>query len=223
MIAQQGARMSSLSAHHTTAPRALPRAVSVSPPSLPRGVATPLVGRDHETQVLVQLLDQARAGSCRFAFLSGEPGIGKTCLSLALRSEAKQLGCLTLHGSAAEFERELPFGLIVAALDEYLESLDPRVFSRLATEDVAELAGVFPALRSLAPGLGEPSTAAERFRAHRAVRKLMERTRRQAATRPLARRPSLGRRGHARIDRLSVPASSARCRDVGGDVQDRPT
>ena len=174
MIAQQGARMSSLSAHHTTAPRALPRAVSVSPPSLPRGVATPLVGRDHETQVLVQLLDQARAGSCRFAFLSGEPGIGKTCLLLALRSEAKQLGCLTLHGSAAEFERELPFGLIVAALDEYLESLDPRVFSRLAAEDVAELAGVFPALRSLARGLGEPSTAAERFRAHRAVRKLME-------------------------------------------------
>jgi ATP/maltotriose-dependent transcriptional regulator MalT len=134
-----------------------------------------LVGRDQETQLLVQLLDETHTGSSRFAFLSGEPGIGKTCLLLALRSEAEQRGCLTLHGSAAEFERELPFGLIVAALDEYLESLDPRVFSRLATEDVAELAGVFPALRSLAPGLGEPSTAAERFRAHRAVRKLTER------------------------------------------------
>ena len=39
---------------------------------------------------------------------------------------------------------------------------------------MAELAGVFPALRSLGPGSEEPSTAAERFRAHRAVRALLE-------------------------------------------------
>jgi DNA-binding NarL/FixJ family response regulator len=133
------------------------------------------VGRDRESRLLGQLLDQVRTGRPRFVVVSGEPGIGKTCLLAALRAEAEQRGCLTLHGAAAEFERELPFGLIVDALDEYLESLDPRAFSRLATEDLAELGGVFPALRSLAPGLGEPSSAAERFRAYRAVRKLTER------------------------------------------------
>ena len=77
-------------------------------------------------------------------------------------------------GGAAEFERELPFGLVVDAVDEYLESLDPHVFQRLAGEDLTELAGVFPALRSLDPGSDEPSTAAERFRAHRAICALFE-------------------------------------------------
>ena len=167
--------MSRSSARHTRDARPPLRAVPRLALPDRTGRATPLVGRDQESQLLGQLLDEVRAGSSRFVFLSGEPGIGKTCLLVALRSEAQQQGCLTLHGAAAEFERELPFGLIVDALDEYLESLDPRVFSHLATDDVAELGGVFPALRSLAPGLGEPSTAAERFRAYRAVRKLMER------------------------------------------------
>ena len=83
-------------------------------------------------------------------------------------------GCLALRGSAAEFERELPFGVVVDAFDEYLESLDPREFNRLSAEDLGELAGVFPALSSLNPGSDQPTTAAERFRAHRAVRDLIE-------------------------------------------------
>ena len=53
-------------------------------------------------------------------------------------------GCLTLQGGAAEFERELPFGAVVDALDEHLESLDPRAYQRLAAEELGELAGVFP-------------------------------------------------------------------------------
>jgi DNA-binding NarL/FixJ family response regulator len=107
-------------------------------------------------------------------FVTGEPGIGKTALLAELLRRADERGCLALQGSAAEFEAELPFGLIIDALDEYLESLDPHAFNRLATEDLAELAGVFPALRSLDRGSDEPTTAAERYRAHRAVRGLIE-------------------------------------------------
>jgi hypothetical protein len=51
-----------------------------------------------------------------------------------------------------EFERELPFGLVVDALDEYLASLDPQAFHRLATDDRGKLASVFPPLRSLSSG-----------------------------------------------------------------------
>ena len=79
-----------------------------------------------------------------------------------------------MYGGAAEFERELPFGLVVDAVDEYLETMDPHAFQRLAGEDLTELAGVFPSLRSLDPGSDQPSTAAERFRAHRAVCGLLE-------------------------------------------------
>ena len=137
-------------------------------------LARPLVGREHELELVEQLLDETCAGEARFLFISGEPGIGKTRLLAELVQQAGERGCLALHGSAAEFERDLPFGVLVDAVDEYLESVDPHTFQRLATQDVAELAAVFPALRSLDPRSGQPSTAAERFRAHRAVCGLLE-------------------------------------------------
>ena len=142
----------------------------------------PLVGRDRDLELLGQLLEDVSAGHPHFVFVTGEPGIGKTCLLVELLRRAEDRGCLTLRGNAAEFERELPFGLLVDAFDEYLESLDPRQFSRLAAEDLGELAAVFPALRSLDPGSDEPTTAAERFRAHHALRELIERL---AARQPL--------------------------------------
>lgn len=142
----------------------------------------PLVGRDRDLELLGQLLEDVSAGHPHFVFVTGEPGIGKTCLLVELLRRAEDRGCLTLRGNAAEFERELPFGLLVDAFDEYLESLDPRQFNRLATEDLGELAAVFPALRSLDPGSDEPTTAAERFRAHHALRELIERL---AARQPL--------------------------------------
>jgi DNA-binding NarL/FixJ family response regulator/tetratricopeptide (TPR) repeat protein len=137
-------------------------------------LARPLVGRERELELIEELLEGTCAGDSRFLFVSGEPGIGKTRLLAELIARAGERGCLALHGSAAEFERALPFGLVVDALDEYLESLDPHAFQRLAGEDLAELAGVFPALRTLDPGSDQPSTAAERLRAHRAVCGLLE-------------------------------------------------
>jgi DNA-binding NarL/FixJ family response regulator len=137
-------------------------------------MARPFVGREREVELIEQLLEGTCAGEARFLFVTGEPGIGKTRLLAELLARAGERGCLALHGSAAEFERELPFGLVVDAVDEYLESLDPHVFQRLAGEDLTELGWVFPALRSLEPGPDRPSTAAERFRAFRAVRCLFE-------------------------------------------------
>jgi DNA-binding NarL/FixJ family response regulator len=134
-----------------------------------------LVGRENEQEVAGQLLEEVMAGAPRMAFVVGEPGIGKTSLLDGLAGQAEQRGCLALRGSAAEFEQELPFGLIVDALDEYLGSLEPRAFSRLAAEDLSEIAGVFPALRSLERTSPGPTTAAERFRAHHAVRDLIQR------------------------------------------------
>ena len=145
-------------------------------------VARPVVGRGRELELVEQLLEGTCAGEARFLFVAGEPGIGKTRLLADLSDRAGGRGCLTLQGGAAEFERELPFGVVVDALDEHLESLDPRAYQRLPAEDLGELAGVFPALRSLDPGSAHPSTAAQRFRAHRAVGALLEHL---AASRPL--------------------------------------
>ena len=108
------------------------------------GPGGPLVGRERELELLGQMLDKARGGAAQFVFVSGEPGIGKTSLVASLLRRADEAGFLTFSGSAAEFERELPFGLVVDALDEYLASLDPQAFHRLAADDRGELAGVFP-------------------------------------------------------------------------------
>ena len=147
-------------------------------------LAQPLVGRDRELELLGQLLEETCAGDPRFRVRHGR---ARDRQDLPARSSSSarpsERGCLALRGSAAEFERELPFGLVVDALDEYLESLDPREFNRLAAEDLRRARrGCSRRCSSLDPGTDQPTTAAERFRAHRAVRELIERL---AVTQPL--------------------------------------
>ena len=141
-----------------------------------------LVGRDRELDALDGLLHEVRGGSSRFVVVRGEPGIGKSSLVAELGRRGGAAGCLVLRGRATELERDYPFGLIVDALDDYLGSLDSRAFDRVATDQLAELASVFPSLRSLSQATPPPWTAAERFRAHYAARELIERI---AAPRPL--------------------------------------
>jgi ATP/maltotriose-dependent transcriptional regulator MalT len=146
-------------------------------------LAQTLIGRGAELELLDRTLDEACAGSFRFLLVAGEPGIGKTSLLAELARRAEDRDCLVLKGSAAELEQDLPFGLLVDALDAYLASLDPRTYERLAADELVELGSVFPSLRALGPVAGSrPSTAAERFRAHHAVRELLERL---AARQPL--------------------------------------
>jgi ATP/maltotriose-dependent transcriptional regulator MalT len=86
---------------------------------------------------------------------------------------AESRRALVLDGRAAEYEQDLPFGVFVDALDDYLGSLHPRILEPLGPERLADLAPVFRALASLA----EPRRDAlesERFRVHRAGGALLE-------------------------------------------------
>jgi ATP/maltotriose-dependent transcriptional regulator MalT len=141
-----------------------------------------IVGRDTELDHLDRLLRDAVHGEARFAVLTGEPGIGKSSLIGELRREAEARGCLTLSGRATEMEQELPFGPVVDAFDAYLQAFADGGAERLATDDLRELVTVFPSLRALQPEARDPTTPAERFRAHHAVRELIERL---AARQPL--------------------------------------
>jgi DNA-binding CsgD family transcriptional regulator len=126
-------------------------------------------------------LDAVADGSARALAVVGEPGIGKTRLLAELGALAEHRGQLVLSGRAAEFERDLPFGVFVDALDDHLRALDPQKVQRLGVELGGELAQVFPALSGLAVS-SVPVLQDERYRAHRAVRELLERL---AAGRPL--------------------------------------
>jgi predicted ATPase len=77
------------------------------------------VGRREEREALAFLLDQAREGSRRVAFLSGEPGIGKTRLATHLAVEAHGDGTTVLFGRCDE-ELGLPYGPWVEALGHYV-------------------------------------------------------------------------------------------------------
>src|SRR3954447_24832170 len=133
-----------------------------------------LVGRAREWALLELALDDLGAGSCRMLQIAGEPGIGKTRLLRALHASAREHGHLVLDGRGAEFETNVAFRMVVDALDDYLGSLDPEpLVLAVGAEHAAELAAVFPSLTAL--GRDEPRRLeAERFKAHFAVRRLLE-------------------------------------------------
>ena len=86
-----------------------------------------------------------------------------------------------LRGAAAEFERDLPFSVWADALDAYVVSQELSLDTAWPPDLFVELGEILPSLRP--PGIGaRESLADERYRSHRAVRRLLEEL---AAERPL--------------------------------------
>ena len=126
-----------------------------------------LVGRDSQLEALDRAIGDVRGGVPRVLVVSGEPGIGKTALLEAAAGRARAAGLLALEGRAAEHEREVPFALAVAALDDHVATLHPTRLESVGPE----LGAVLPAAGN---GVADGVTAAERFRYHRALRTLVE-------------------------------------------------
>jgi hypothetical protein len=146
---------------------------------MPTPASARLVGRDEEREVLERAARSVtRGGPARVVEIVGEAGIGKTTLLGTIGGGDHER--LVLTGRAAEFERELPFGVFIDALDEHVASAHAAGVLR-GIERTAELAAVFPSLEGI---VGAPAKllATERFRLHRAVRALLERL---ALARPL--------------------------------------
>jgi DNA-binding NarL/FixJ family response regulator len=135
-----------------------------------------LVGRQPELDRLGEALDRLDRGTVACLAIEGEPGIGKSRLLLELRRRAEEKGYLALDGSAAEFERDLPFGVWVDALDDYVAAQDP---NGVVADVLGDLATMLPSLRG---ARGVPAPGDERLRAIRALQTLLERL---AAAKPL--------------------------------------
>ena len=130
------------------------------------------VGRERELGRIDAALEAIESGSAGSVAIEGEPGIGKSRLLAELRERAEARGHIVLHGQAAEFERDRPFGVFVETFDPYLESQLENGLAAAPEELREELGAIFPAMRS------EKGTVAaigdERYRSHRAVRSLLE-------------------------------------------------
>lgn len=124
-----------------------------------------LIGRQPELTRLAALLRRDPRGP-RVAGVSGEPGIGKTRLLDAFAEHARDEGWAVAWGQAAEFEREVPFGIFADAL---AGRFSPGVLAdRLGEDTIALLRHVFPDA-----GPGADLVDVERYRLHRAVRSLL--------------------------------------------------
>ncbi|HUA72206.1 MAG TPA: AAA family ATPase [Solirubrobacteraceae bacterium] len=134
-----------------------------------------LVGRAHELAELEGALDRLAAGDPWCVQIVGEPGIGKSRLLSELCRRGEDRGYLVLNGRAAEFERDIPFGLIVDALNDYFGSLEPAVLRALDDDIPRELAAIFPALPRDPDTPASRGEGAERYRLHYAVRGVLER------------------------------------------------
>lgn len=132
-----------------------------------------LVGRQAELSMFDEALTKLDRGDSAALALVGEPGIGKTRLLSELAQLADRRGHVVLMGAASDLEGDLPFGVVVDCLDDYLRSLDPRRLNELPEAVLAELATVFPALSDFAAGR-EVALQQERYRSYRAVRDLLE-------------------------------------------------
>jgi len=133
-----------------------------------------LVGRGRELAEIEGALDQLTGGQPWLVQIAGEPGIGKSRLLAELCRSGEERGYLVLEGRAAEFERDIPFGLIVDALNDYLGSLEPSLLRALDEAVVAELASVFPAVPRYERLTPLRDDTAERYRLHYAIRTVLE-------------------------------------------------
>ena len=71
----------------------------------------PIGARDRERARVVDLLDQTRSGRGRLVIISGEAGIGKTCLAGAVAAAAADKGFAVVWARSADRASSAPYGL----------------------------------------------------------------------------------------------------------------
>ena len=137
----------------------------------------PLVGRRDVLRVFDASLDAAADADFQFLGLSGEPGSGKTRLLAELSAAARARKIPVLWGRAAEFEQQIPFGVVIDALDDHLEAHGAILPDALGPMAMRTLAAVFPALSGAQPEGPESSTdltGLARYRLYRTIRHLLD-------------------------------------------------
>jgi DNA-binding CsgD family transcriptional regulator/tetratricopeptide (TPR) repeat protein len=142
-------------------------------PTLARSTA-PFLGRDREFNQLRRSLDWPDQPRGRVVQVSGDPGIGKTRLLGEFTALARAAGWPVLWGQATELERDVPFGVLINALDDHVSELPPARLAGLGAEHLTLLRVAGPFRLGSAGASGTELMDVERFRLHRAIRALLE-------------------------------------------------
>ena len=141
---------------------------------LPSGPSV-FANRQRERQALVRVLSEAANLGPRAAFVTGEPGIGKTRLVSEFAEQARGDGVLVLAGRC-EDGLSLPYQPFVEALEHLVAHAPRALLERHVAEYGESVARLVPALAGRATGAppvaGEPSES-ERYVLFRAIEGLL--------------------------------------------------
>jgi class 3 adenylate cyclase len=146
------------------------------PPRLREVAPAGYVGRATEREGLLFLFDKAHEGIRRVAFISGEPGIGKTRLAAQLAIHAHGDGATVLYGRCDE-DLGAPYGPWVRALRHYVLEASEDTLRAHAERHGGELARLVPEVRRRVqayPGLRQTDPETERYLLYGAVASLLE-------------------------------------------------
>src|SRR4051794_31433517 len=105
-------------------------------------IADSLVGRQEELRRIDDRLEALASGRPGAIEIVGAAGIGKTRLLTEAAARADGRGHIVLRGAAGDLERDIAFWVFIDALDEYVESVEPRRLGNLPDEVRTELAQV---------------------------------------------------------------------------------
>jgi DNA-binding winged helix-turn-helix (wHTH) protein/tetratricopeptide (TPR) repeat protein len=147
------------------------------PPAAGAMGAVHFVGRTRELEQMEEVWRRARSGHHQLLLIGGEPGIGKTRLSLEFACSRAAEGATVLVGCCDE-ENLVPYQPFVEALSWYFRHCPQKELRRqLAAAGVdAELAAFVPELQSRVPDLPRQlsmNPEAERYRLFEAVAALL--------------------------------------------------
>jgi DNA-binding SARP family transcriptional activator len=133
------------------------------------------VDRQPEHEVLTGALEQAASSGRRTAFVTGEPGIGKTRLVSEFASEAHTAGTLVLAGRCDE-GMDLPYQPFVEALEHLVDGASAELLQAHVAHYGDSLARLVPELAvriSEAPAVMPQASESERYVLFRAIEGLL--------------------------------------------------
>jgi DNA-binding CsgD family transcriptional regulator len=135
----------------------------LGPRDLTRAV---FVGRQAELKLLLAGLDRVFERTGGMFLLSGEPGIGKTCLAEALTFEARRRGAAVFSGRSTQAEGAPPYWPWVQILRSLIRDLGEEEFGALAGPRLAQILQVVPELRGHFPNARQASAEDDQARFH---------------------------------------------------------
>jgi class 3 adenylate cyclase len=109
------------------------------PEQVSRRPPVDLIGRDGPIALLGRMMRRAAEGELQLAFLTGEPGIGKTAVARAASSDASRRGTRVVWATALESSSGMPYWPWAQVVDALRDAPGVGGLDERVTEDAARL------------------------------------------------------------------------------------